>query len=85
MTTRTTFNLDNKIKSRLNLLSKKRNINESELVNIFFTQIFEIWEDEFLNNEPVEMWYISYNNLNQNQKDKIEEIEKKNKNEFINI
>jgi hypothetical protein len=85
MTVRTSFDINQNIKSRLNLISKKRNINESQLINVFFTKIFEIWEDEFLDNSSVEMWFISYDNLTGNQKNKIKEIEKKDRSEFINI
>jgi len=50
MVTKTSFNLDNRIRSKIISISKKNNIDESKLVNIFFTKIFEIWENKFIDN-----------------------------------
>jgi len=86
MTTKTSFNLDNKVRSRLNLISKKRNIDESELVNIFFTKIFEIWEDNFIeynyknnsqnNDFDLDLKFIPVSELSKDDKERLKEAKK---------
>jgi antitoxin component of RelBE/YafQ-DinJ toxin-antitoxin module len=86
MKTQVTLTIDADIKEKLQKIAKQKWTNMSTLANMYFIKVVNTGEIDYYNdNESVEMWEISIEELSEEDLKKIEDIDKRDISSFINI
>ncbi len=84
--TQVTLTIDKDTKERFQKIAKKLGSNMSTLTNMYYNSVIQSWKVEFqFDDEPVEIGFIEYNDLSDEDKRIVDDINSRDISSFKNI
>lgn len=84
--TQVTLTIDKDTKEKFQHIAKKLGSNMSTLTNMYYNSVIQSWKVEFqFDDEPVEIGFIPWEEMKEDEKEAYERIQKADISTFINI